>query len=193
MIDFKFIVGGGPFLTFDYHVIGGPDDGRRITTLPERDRVEDGLEYFNGTGKEYAELYGANRPRWRPHSWYQGFLDETIKAASDQFGSLCPVYYDWYLEHVVEEHQNVINKVFDTNHHDTRYAAGAAALYAAMIVEMRDLEDLTQDDLEKAANRFVDEAIEWHERKRHDFEPHPHFLGRILEIARNSPKGMYNS
>ena len=36
MISLQFIVGGGPLLTFDYRVIGGPDNGRRATLAPNR-------------------------------------------------------------------------------------------------------------------------------------------------------------
>lgn len=35
-VSLQFIVGGGWSLAFDYHVVGGPDDGRRVSLVPLR-------------------------------------------------------------------------------------------------------------------------------------------------------------
>lgn len=64
-IKLQFIVGGGIFMTFDYRVIGGPDDGKRVTLVPWRDRrsLKDIAERYNGTPEEAEAAYGySSRP-----------------------------------------------------------------------------------------------------------------------------------
>jgi hypothetical protein len=97
-IKFQFIVGGGPFLDFEYRIIGGPDDGKRLTSFPENDvaHLEANHTYYNGPKEEYMKRYVLDRPRWRPHFWTYSFSPETIEAASLHFGKLCPVYQEWH-------------------------------------------------------------------------------------------------
>lgn len=80
-----------------------------------------------------------------------------------------------------QEIQRILNEVFDVNVHDTRYAGGTAALYAAILGRKH---KKNPDKYEDAAHKFIDETIEWHEERRHDFEPHPLFEKRILEIIK---------
>lgn len=192
MIEFKFIIGGGPYLEFDYRIDGGPDNGRRISTYPERE--ESSLAYakgiFTGTPEEFKERY-LNRPTWAPTYWSQRMMPETILAATHRFGCILPAYVRWHSENVVAEWHEVAAKVFDTDVHDTRYSGGTASLYAAMLNEKFNFPDLDLVKLDEAANKFVSETIEWHEGRRHEFEPHPHFVDRILEIARDVPRGTY--
>ena len=185
-IKFQYIVGGGPFMDFDFRIVGGPDDGRRLTHLPERDNesLRRGAEYYNGSKEEFWKQYG-RRPCWRPHFWSQQFLPETVEAATKHFGPLCEVYKEYYSEEVEGEWEEIIKDVFDVNYHDTRYGGGCAALYAAVLHQKFHFKDLSVDQLEKAANKFISETMDWHERHRHNFKLHPHFDGRILEIARN--------
>ncbi len=64
-IRLKYVVGGGPFMTFDYEIIGGPDHGKRITLVPWRARwaCKDIAENYNGTPDEAEAAYGyASRP-----------------------------------------------------------------------------------------------------------------------------------
>jgi hypothetical protein len=59
-ISLQFIVGGGPFMTFDYRIVGGPDDGKRVTLVPWRSResVSDVASKYNGTAEEAEATYG---------------------------------------------------------------------------------------------------------------------------------------
>jgi hypothetical protein len=86
LIKFQFIVGGGCNLTFDYRIIGGPDDGRRITELPVRDMTNHG-KFFNGSREEFDRFYGTDiRPCWRPYHSFTKYSKETEEAACEVFG-----------------------------------------------------------------------------------------------------------
>lgn len=67
MISLTFIIGGGPLLTFDYRVNGGPDNGRRVTLAPTRLRGRS-LDYarnvFSSDPSEFDRVYApCHRPR----------------------------------------------------------------------------------------------------------------------------------
>jgi hypothetical protein len=59
-ISLQFIVGGGWSLSFDYRIVGGPDDGKRVTLLPWRAKhAFIGFhEKYNGTYQEAENAYG---------------------------------------------------------------------------------------------------------------------------------------
>ncbi len=66
---------------------------------------------------------------------------------------------------------------------DTRYAAGAASLYAKVVAKIKNSGDPPEDRYEDPAYEFVCEEKRYHEEKRWNFEPHPKFLQRIQELA----------
>ena len=59
-IKLDFIVGGSVFMSFDYRIIGGPDNGKRITLVPWRSKrsLEGIHEKYNGTHEEAENAYG---------------------------------------------------------------------------------------------------------------------------------------
>lgn len=94
MIRLQFIVGGGPFLTFDYLVIGGPDNGRRVELAPTRLRQvesdharatrcsEHAYDYFD------ACLQTSARPCIARPVKGKGLAPETIEACDAELGKL---------------------------------------------------------------------------------------------------------
>jgi hypothetical protein len=80
-----------------------------------------------------------------------------------------------------EEAQMLMDKTFDATLHDTRYKGGCVSLYSAMLAKKHDKK---ADTFEAAANLFVEETSQWHEERRHNFEPHPEFEERIIEHHR---------
>jgi hypothetical protein len=59
-IRLQFIVGGGIFLSFDYLIVGGPDDGKRITLYPWRPQryLDESASQYNGSREEYEREIG---------------------------------------------------------------------------------------------------------------------------------------
>ena len=77
---------------FDYGVVGGPDNKKRLRSLPVR-KMDHRSEYYNGTEEEFNRIYGtAIRPCWRPEFWSDKFSPETVEAATKEFGPLCKAY-----------------------------------------------------------------------------------------------------
>lgn len=87
-ISLQFIVGGGAFLTFNYRIVGGPDDGRRVELLPEYDdprALEYGATVYNGPAEEYRRDYVDCRPCYR-ESYDGAFHPDTIAAIMNTLG-----------------------------------------------------------------------------------------------------------
>jgi len=80
----------------------------------------------------------------------------------------------------MDEWNKIVEKIFDINTHDTRYGGGVSVLYADMLKHK--YKDKDREQLESAANKFIDETLNWHEEHRHNFQIHPSFETRILEI-----------
>lgn len=76
-----------------------------------------------------------------------------------------------------EESTKLIDEVFDKNLHDTRYRAGTVSLYSAILAKKY---GKRADYFEAAADKFVGETSQWHEKRRWNFEPHPDFEQKIL-------------
>ena len=58
-ITLIYISGGGPFLTFDYRIKGGPDDGKRVSlTHWQPEWAVNAHEKYNGTKDEYDRELG---------------------------------------------------------------------------------------------------------------------------------------
>jgi hypothetical protein len=69
-MSLQFIVGGGVFLTFDYRIVGGPDDGKRITLVPwnPKHSLTSVITHYNGTPEEAEAAYGyTSRPALQFH------------------------------------------------------------------------------------------------------------------------------
>jgi len=80
----------------------------------------------------------------------------------------------------MDEWNKIVEKIFDINTHDTRYGGGVSALYADMLKHK--YKDKDREQLGSAADKFIDETLNWHEEHRHNFQIHPSFETRILEI-----------
>jgi hypothetical protein len=81
------------------------------------------------------------------------------------------------------ELDKLFDECFDSELTDTRYAAGAASLYAKVVAKIKNSGDPPEDRYEDPACEFVREEKRYHEEKRWNFEPHPKFLQRIQELA----------
>ena len=83
-----------------------------------------------------------------------------------------------------QEWDEIIEEIFDVNIHDTRYEAGVAILYTDMLKHK--YKDMDREKLGTAASQFISETLEWHEKRRWNFEINPLFETRILEIMNKS-------
>lgn len=66
-VSLQFLVGGGWSLSFDYRVVGGPDNGRRVSLVPLRDEHDLTPEAKTADGGRWSL---ANRPGFAsPDPW----------------------------------------------------------------------------------------------------------------------------
>lgn len=68
------------------------------------------------------------------------------------------------------------DRVFDWAETDLRYAGGVAELYARMAAKLTGKKKKSFDD---AAERFVDDTLQWHEGNRRNFKVHPEWRKRV--------------
>jgi hypothetical protein len=76
--------------------------------------------------------------------------------------------------------EDTFQEVWDPVECDTRYGAGCADFYAKVVGKLTHKE---YDRYISAAEEFIKETKEYHEKNRWEFRPHPNFFLRIQELA----------